>query len=455
MVSSCFLGCCRLCCREDPPQHASQPRPAVRHAACCSATPLQGAHDLDSRSREVLQRCVDLERDDKLMLARETLRELGPGPWSSDTHGLVSPRSQRSELLSDKSLNSSIVNWIMGILKRVTAVELIRKSLSTDEEWELQSDSDGIRTFQKPCEDPNLVHFRVEGFVDAPIFNLIALLYEIDLWDRWCPSFGGVGLSSARLVTSASPTRFVFHIVISLPWPFDNREALIAIEGVDCMNQTDPIRQVVVLVDSAVTEQFAIDPEVQLPALQPGCERIELYDTAAVFTPAEVLDVRTKERCDKLAAGCSVNKDAYCLAELVVCADLKTAFPQWMINSLTRNFSWLIISRMRWAVLLTNDEEYQCRMRDPNNAFYSFLRRRIREELPAQYEKLPPLRLEADKAGRPSEAAASALPVSPAAAETSHNITSALSNDGALPGTLANADRALDAVNGAGRGTEG
>ena len=116
---------------------------------------------------------------------------------------------------------------------------------------------------------------------------MLALLYEVDLWCTWVPSFLGIGLQSAAVVAAEKPTRLAYHIHIGLPWPFRSRDAVIGVEGVDCMNPDDPVRQIVVLCSSGAAAPF-FSAEAAAPAAE-GATRAEVLDWGVVLTPAEVL----------------------------------------------------------------------------------------------------------------------------------------------------------------------
>mmetsp|Transcript_16919 Transcript_16919/g.16790 ORF Transcript_16919/g.16790 Transcript_16919/m.16790 type:complete len:114 (-) Transcript_16919:57-398(-) len=65
--------------------------------------------------------------------------------------------------------------------------------------------------------------------------------------------------------------------------------------------------------------------------------------------------------------------------------------PDWFIDLVARNFCFLIIEKVRSAVEIVKTPAYQDRMRDPNNAFYMYIRRRIEEDMPEEMQYIPPL----------------------------------------------------------------
>lgn len=104
-----------------------------------------------------------------------------------------------------------------------------------------------------------------------------------------------------------------------------------------------------------------------------GCIRIDLGEGSCVcLTPS--------------ATCASVTK-----ITAVTRVDPKMQFiPDWLLNAVNRMFAFMIIEGVRQAVdILERDDRYSKRYLDPGNEFYNYLRRRIREEIPAQADTLP------------------------------------------------------------------
>lgn len=348
---------------------------------------------LDSLSCcDLVRRFVEYENENKLMLARECARALAERGVIADANGFSSAASMsvsRTRNVGEQDKKAaralaeapSVAALLREVAARASAVDLGRSELASDDGWELQRDRDGIRTLYRGSAGGSpLIRIRIEGFVNAPVFNMLALLYEVDLFHLWLPRFAGIGLKSVSMVAEASPTRRIYHAVISLPWPIQNRDCVVAVEGVDAMNATDPIRQIVVLCDSNPAALFPEECLSHIPSVSEGCTRMELRDAAIVLTPAEVLQ------------GEAQRGGAGCLYQFVGTADVKTVFPAWLVNVITRQLMFLVIVGMRRFISLTYGEQYQPRMCDPKSPFYSMIRRRLAEELPVQHSQLPPTR---------------------------------------------------------------
>merc|ERR1719188_75320 len=100
----------------------------------------------------------------------------------------------------------------------------------------------GIRCLYQ-SHPSGFVRIRMDAQVDAPLFDLLSLLREIELWHTWAPSFGGIGLSGARQLGQTSLLNMCFHTDVRLPWPIRDRCCTFAVDGIDCMNEEDAPQQ--------------------------------------------------------------------------------------------------------------------------------------------------------------------------------------------------------------------
>ncbi|MES1909445.1 MAG: hypothetical protein MHM6MM_002178 [Cercozoa sp. M6MM] len=96
------------------------------------------------------------------------------------------------------------------------------------EEWTRTQSRHGISTFYRAEEGSNTYSFKVEGILDRSVFDLVAVLFEVDLFSEWFPFL-------RRATELARPARFrkLIHMDIKLPWPLAPRDALLDAYGVD------------------------------------------------------------------------------------------------------------------------------------------------------------------------------------------------------------------------------
>ncbi len=67
---------------------------------------------------------------------------------------------------------------------------------------------------------------------------------QVDLYSQWMPTYRMMGLRSSTTLQCPSPTRLLVHVLAAAPWPFANRDLCIGVEGIDCMDDGNALRQV-------------------------------------------------------------------------------------------------------------------------------------------------------------------------------------------------------------------
>ena len=249
------------------------------------------------------------------------------------------------------------------IRKRVGALYDLRTVCQTDEGWILQKDSKGVRTLnQNHPERRNIHSIRLDGVVNSPVFCLLALFHEVDLFSKWIPTYSCLGLQFGRLIDNPSPTELVVHLNIRIPWPFANRYCFFHCDGIDCMD--DPTgAQIGVILSN-------LSSEAEYKVVDEGTKTIFHPPSGVLLTPLG--DGTTK-------------------VQIVVNLDPQISFiPDWLIDIAVRNLAYLIMLQIRKAVeIVKNDPEYRKRMTDPDSAFYNHIKRRIRESMPDEAKYIP------------------------------------------------------------------
>lgn len=108
--------------------------------------------------------------------------------------------------------------------------------LNDEESWHVQRDADGIRSMYRPDEDSSRLVIRLEGLIDAPLFDVLAIWYEVDLHKLWMPSFRSLGLKESKLLQNPLPTKLLVQMLYGIPWPMENRDLLFRVDGIDCVS---------------------------------------------------------------------------------------------------------------------------------------------------------------------------------------------------------------------------
>ena len=127
------------------------------------------------------------------------------------------------------------------ILTRAKSMDELRGRCVSEDGWTLQKESHDVRTYYQNSESHPGVHsVRLDGDVDAPVFMLLCLFHEVDLFTRWIPSYSLLGLGFAKCVAHPSPTELMVHMNVNIPWPFMNRYCFFKCDGIDCMDDDTP-----------------------------------------------------------------------------------------------------------------------------------------------------------------------------------------------------------------------
>jgi hypothetical protein len=101
---------------------------------------------------------------------------------------------------------------------KIEAIRKLQADLHSDDGWTLQREAFGIRTLYAHEEGSALHRTRIEGTIDSPLYNIMAVLYEVDLYPRWVPTYKLLGLKSSEKVMQRSNTQLCCHFVANLPW---------------------------------------------------------------------------------------------------------------------------------------------------------------------------------------------------------------------------------------------
>jgi hypothetical protein len=148
---------------------------------------------------------------------------------------------------------------IENIRARAGSMNELRSRCVSEEGWILQKESHDVKTYyQNSATHPGVHSVRLDGDVEAPVFMLLCLFHEVDLFTRWIPSYSLLGLGFAKCVAHPSPTELMVHLNVNIPWPLTNRYCFFKCDGIDCMDDDTP--QIAVL----MTVRY-LQPPIELP----------------------------------------------------------------------------------------------------------------------------------------------------------------------------------------------
>eukprot|EP01064_Diplonema_japonicum_P000475 TRINITY_DN10314_c0_g1_i1.p1 TRINITY_DN10314_c0_g1~~TRINITY_DN10314_c0_g1_i1.p1 ORF type:complete len:420 (+),score=107.88 TRINITY_DN10314_c0_g1_i1:40-1299(+) len=248
---------------------------------------------------------------------------------------------------------------IEELKRKYTASERVRKEIASDANWKRLSDVQQITTWYRK-EGGGWHTAKIEGAVDAPAFELVALLRETDLWHKWIPKVLGVGLQSSEALHVPERTRIDMGCELSLPWPLSNRDLCLYVEAIDALDLEK--KQVALLIEDSQ----------KAPPPRNGVVRAHVKESGCFLTPYyENNPLRT-----------------YC--QFLIRIDVKIeTLPSWLLDAVFRNMAFLLLYQIRNAVKLTSHEDYKSRYNHPKSPFYGWLRSRIKSQLPEQGSILP------------------------------------------------------------------
>eukprot|EP00047_Mylnosiga_fluctuans_P007771 m.255438 g.255438 ORF g.255438 m.255438 type:complete len:342 (-) comp19481_c0_seq1:79-1104(-) len=300
---------------------------------------------------------LQLLKDDKVMLAEARFGAL-ESHWRAGAHaGCDSCRD-----FVEGILNSVARTDLRARAHRVAAV---RASVASDDGWILQRDADGIRTLYRLEPGNSHIILRAECDIDSPVLDILALFYEVDLYTRWMPTYKLIGLKAATILENPSPTKLLVHIVANVPWPMQTRDLCIAIDGVDCMDDGNAHRQIVVLLDSS--EMFE---GKAIPAPAASITRMEMRHGALILTPHVVNGGGTATR---LQLTCAIDPKL-------------PMIPDCLINFGVRHLAYMALDKMRKEIAALHGSELYAGRIVEHDAFYGFIRRRLEElQLPEHH----------------------------------------------------------------------
>jgi hypothetical protein len=126
--------------------------------------------------------------------------------------------------------------------------------------WESIANASGVQTLFRAEADAATLSIKTLGVIDSPIFNVVALINEIDLLGTFIPRV------YARMLRQISRFRQLVHVLLALPWPFASRDVVLEGRGVDMLEHN----AVVVTARNVEVPQEELPPECRSDAVRVG-----------------------------------------------------------------------------------------------------------------------------------------------------------------------------------------
>lgn len=214
--------------------------------------------------------------------------------------------------------------------------------------WTQVNSTKGIITYYRKEATAKTHSFKVQGEVKAPLVNMLACVYEVDLFGKWMPN-----VEKAEMVKELSRFRMVAAAQFGLPWPIANRE-------VTLLGYGDVVGDAVAVYFRSVTETDTL-PGFTLPAPPPKYVRADLKFGGMLFKPVD---------------------ETTTLVTVVFNTDPKlTLVPYWLLNMISSKFCHYILMIMRTkAAAEFAGSEFEKRVQT-NRRVYGEIERRLKEDL--------------------------------------------------------------------------
>lgn len=209
--------------------------------------------------------------------------------------------------------------------------------------WELNNDSDGIRTYISGSGNEFLV--RSEAEIETGIFPILVLLAEPDMLTKWLPM-----LSDVKIVGEPTKYRRILNYKFNLPWPVSDREASILGRGVPLVDS----KGLVIIMKTLEESYLGID----IPATSPDSIKITVHLSCIYIQYSEE------------------NK---CSITLIIRSDPKIPLiPQWLINYGSKHVAHIFIQSLRENACNFSGSDFEERVK-ARPEFYDDIRKKLED----------------------------------------------------------------------------
>jgi len=290
--------------------------------------PLKKYEDIKEKLEEIRQ----LHLDGTLFDAEEKSKELIQyikDKYESDSESLLKEYEQhpRKKLIDNQLIETAKMLEFM----------------TSDKGWDIFKDDGTWQTEWQPSDDSEFESFRITGVGDVPLYNILAVIYEMDLIKTWMPlckestECGQLSLHSKCGL-----------IRIGLFWPIQDRETILFGYGVDDLKNG----KILIYFDSRDD-----NPNVNIPECPKGRCRVDVFVGGFFFE-------RLTENTTKIT--------------VVWNCDPKMSVPTSIINWFAGTFAGTLVSQIVKAAKFDETSEYYKRIQN-NPEFYGMIKKKLAE----------------------------------------------------------------------------
>jgi hypothetical protein len=133
------------------------------------------------------------------------------------------------------------------IENEVKEVTNLIDELNNNEGWTLVKEVDDIKTFYRHEPSTPVHSIKMQGIIDCPALNIMAVMNEHSLYHKWIPL-----INEVCLIKQLSNYRKVIYLNANLPWPLAPRDAVMYGYGVDYLEE----ETIVVMIRSCVEDDL-------------------------------------------------------------------------------------------------------------------------------------------------------------------------------------------------------
>ncbi|KAL9648089.1 hypothetical protein ABK040_007456 [Willaertia magna] len=225
--------------------------------------------------------------------------------------------------------------------------EKLIKELESNDGWAACIDKDRIKSFYK--QKSNGIHeLKLEGVIDAPIFQVLSIFYEIDLYKNWVATME----NSTIIQTFESKYKFISYFSFNLPWPLTNRNIFSYAFALDRLTENKSVLIIVKGINPNLDNKYA--------------EVIKTYKNDSYVTvDCEYAGVLIKY----------VNENETFVQIIGSCDPKLSYVPNWFLNLVTTNFSSYCITKLRQLAAKVPQSEYQTRIQSKDEVYGDIIRR--------------------------------------------------------------------------------
>lgn len=222
------------------------------------------------------------------------------------------------------------------------------------EGWTTESIGKDLTTKYKMIPRTALISLRFEAILDIPLLNVLALLYEIDLYSEWVPF-----LTQSEQLKSIHRASKVVYIKTSLPPPLADRDAFLYGIGVDYSVEDGSI---MILAKSLDT-----NPELMKRHQVDASKTTKNVKMEMKFACFKIKPLG-RNRCEMLG---------------IANVDPKITFlPSRVLNWLVRKTTTMLIERMLKKAQVLEGTPWEKAMQHPDKkVFYDWLNAKVEEVL--------------------------------------------------------------------------